>query len=143
MVREHDDNPPLRERARRVMDSGAQVFLSVHANASDSSRGYLRTSGTSTYYKHAPGRDLAAAIQRQTLLDSGLADFGLVGNFNYTPLRLVTTMPAALVELAFVSHPGDEAKLLDADFRSLMARAIRQGLDNFLQAFVEASQRPH
>jgi N-acetylmuramoyl-L-alanine amidase len=133
VVREDDTNPPLRERARRVVDSQAHVFLSVHANATDTTRGFLRVSGTSMYYKHNTGRDLAAALQRQVLQDSGLADFGLVGNFNYTPLRLVTTMPAALVELAFMSHPGDEAKLLDPAFRGLLAKSIRQGLEAFLR----------
>jgi N-acetylmuramoyl-L-alanine amidase len=134
VVREDDTNPPLRERARRVVDSQAHVFLSVHANATDTTRGFLRVSGTSMYYKHNTGRDLAAALQRQVLQDSGLADFGLVGNFNYTPLRLVTTMPAALVELAFMSHPGDEARLLDPAFRGLLAKSIRQGLEVFLRA---------
>jgi N-acetylmuramoyl-L-alanine amidase len=41
-------------------------------------------------------------------------------------------MPAMLFEQAFVSHPGDEAKLLDPAFRALMARAVRQGLEDFL-----------
>jgi hypothetical protein len=55
----------------------------------------------------------AAAVQRRLLEQTGLDDFGLVGNFNYTPIRLVTWMPAVLVEQAFLSHPGDEARLLD------------------------------
>ena len=133
VVREGDENPTPRERARRVVASDAQLFVSVHANSTDTSGGYLRTSGTSTYYKHANGRDLAASVQRRMLEQTGLEDFGLVGNFNYTPIRLVTWMPAVLVEQAFVSHPGDEARLLDPSFRALMARAVRQGLEDFLK----------
>ena len=133
MVREGDDNPNLRERARRVTASDAQLFVSVHANAADTGNGYLRVSGTSTYYKHASGRDLAAAVQRQMLASTGLDDFGLVGNFNYAPIRLVTWMPAVLVEQAFVTHPGDEARLLDPAFRELMAQAVRRGLEDFLR----------
>jgi N-acetylmuramoyl-L-alanine amidase len=53
MVREGDDNPSPRERARRVLDSDAQLFVSVHANATDTSGGFLRVAGTSTFYKHA------------------------------------------------------------------------------------------
>ena len=133
VVREGDDNPTLRERAERVNAADAQLFVSVHANAADTTAGYLRVGGVSTYYKHASGRDLAAAVQRRLLAQTGLADFGLVGNFNYAPIRLVTWMPAVLVEQAFVTHPGDEAKLLDPDFRALMARAVRQGLEDFLR----------
>jgi N-acetylmuramoyl-L-alanine amidase len=133
VVRVGDDNPPQRERARRATDSQAQLFVSVHANASDTGNGYLRTSGTSTFYKHSTGRDLAAAVQRRLLEQTGLDDFGLVGNFNYAPLRRVTWMPAVLVEQAFVSHPGDEAKLLDANFRAQTAQAVRMGLEDFLR----------
>ncbi len=134
VVREGDENPTPRERARRVTASDAQIFVSVHANSTDTSGGYLRASGTSTYYKHANGRDLAAAVQQRMLEQTGLDDFGLVGNFNYAPIRLVTWMPAVLVEQAFVSHPGDEARLLDPGFRALMARAVRQGLEDFLNS---------
>jgi len=134
LVREGDDNPPQRERARRATDSQAQIFVSVHANASDTGNGYLRTSGTSTFYKHTTGRDLAAAVQRRMLAQTGLDDFGLVGNFNYAPLRRVTWMPGVLVEQAFVSHPGDEAKLLDPNFRAQTALAVRLALEDFLRA---------
>ena len=133
VVREGDENPSPRERARRVTASGAQVFVSVHANSTDTGGGYLRVSGTSTFHKHGSGRDLAAALHRRMLEQTGLEDFGLVSNFNYTPMRLSTWMPAALVEQAFVSHPGDEARLLDPAFRALMARAVRQGLEDFLR----------
>jgi N-acetylmuramoyl-L-alanine amidase len=134
MVREGDDNPSLRERARRVLDSDAQLFVSVHANATDTSGGFLRVAGTSTFYKHATARDAAAAVQHRLLEQTGLDDFGLVGNFNYTPIRLVTSMPAILVEQAFLSHPGDEARLLEPAFRATTARAVRLGLEDFLRA---------
>ncbi len=133
MVREGDDNPGLRERAQRVLAGGAQLFVSVHANSTDPRGGYLRVGGASTYYKHPQGRDLAAAIQRRLLDDTGLADFGLVGNFNYAPIRLVTAMPAVLVEQAFVSNPEDEAKLLDPAFRARLARAVRAGIEDHLR----------
>jgi N-acetylmuramoyl-L-alanine amidase len=134
VVREADDNPTLRERARQVVESQAQLFVSVHANASDTSSGFLRSAGSSTYYKHASSRDLAAAVQRRLLEQTGLDDFGLVGNFNYAPIRLVTWAPAILVEQAFMSHPGDEAKLLDPAFRAQLARAVRMGLEDFLRS---------
>lgn len=133
MVRAADDNPSLRERARRVLDSPAQLFVSVHANAADTSQGFLRVSGTSTYYKHALSRDLAAAVQQRLLEHTGLPDFGLVGNFNYAPIRLVSWMPAVLVEQAFVSHPGDEAQLLDPAFRGRLAQAVRAGIEDFVR----------
>lgn len=133
VVREGDDNPNLRERARRVAESQAQLFVSVHANSTDTSAGFLRVSGAAMFYKHAPHHGLAAAVQKRVLAATGLDDFGVVGNFNYTPVRLSTWAPALLVEQAFVSHPGDEAKLLDPAFRARLAQAVREGLEDFLR----------
>ena len=138
MIREGDDNPPLRERARRADAADAHLFISVHGNAADTGGGYLRAGGTSTYYKHATGRDLAAAVQQRLLARTGLADFGLVGNFNYAPIRLTTWMPAVLVEQAFLSNPADEAQLLDPAFRALLAQAVRQGLEDFVRSALSA-----
>ena len=133
-VREGDEDATLRERARRVTASQAALFVSVHANAADTTLGYLRVGGTSTYYKHATSRDLAATVQQRLLADTGLPDFGLVGAFNYAPIRLVTSMPAVLVEQAFVSNPAEEAMLLDPAFRARLARAVRLGIEDFLRA---------
>ena len=133
VVREGDDNPNLRERAQRVAASQAHLFVSVHANSADTSAGFLRVSGASMFYKHAPHHALAAAVQKRVLAQTGLDDFGVVGNFNYTPVRLSTWAPAVLVEQAFVSHPGDEARLLDPAFRARLAKAVREGLEDFLR----------
>lgn len=132
-LREGDSNPSLRERSQRAQAEGAQLYVSVHANAAAPARGYLRVSGVSTYYKYGNAQPLAAAVQQRLLEATGLPDFGLVGNFNYAPLRWTTSMPALLVEQAFVSHPGDEARLLDPAFRATLARAIRQGLEDALR----------
>jgi N-acetylmuramoyl-L-alanine amidase len=134
VVREGDDNPTLRERARRVTASEAALFVSVHANAADTSQGYLRAAGTSMFYKHPASRELSTAIHRRMLDATALPDFGNVGNFNYAPTRLVTWMPAVLVEQAFVSNPAEEAKLLDPAFRAGIARAVRLALEDYLRA---------
>ena len=140
-VREGDDNPTLAERAERVADSGAQLFISVHANATDTARGVLRVQGTSTYYRHAHQRDLAAAIQQRMLALTGLADFGVVGAFNYLPLRRITEVPAVLVEQAFMTHPAEEAQMLDPAFRARTARAVRMGLEDFVRAALTPAPR--
>jgi N-acetylmuramoyl-L-alanine amidase len=132
-IRPGDTNPTLRERAARAETEAAQLYVSVHANAADTAGGYLRVSGASTYYKHAPSQPLAAAVHRRLLAATALPDFGLVGNFNYAPLRLLTAMPSVLVEQAFVSHPGDEAQLLDPAFRARLAQAVRLGIEDALR----------
>ncbi len=133
MVRQNDEEPSLAERARRAIASNAALFISVHANSAGHESGYLRVSGTSTYYKWPFSRDFAAAIHRRLLRHTQLDDFGNVGNFNYAPIRLNTWMPAMLVEQAFMSNPADEAKMLDPRFRKEMMRAVVLGTQDWLE----------
>lgn len=139
LVRDGDDNPTLAERVERLSASDAQLFISVHANAVDTTRGVLRVQGTSTYYRHAHQRDLAAAIQRRMLAITGLVDFGVVGAFNYLPLRRITWVPAVLVEQAFMTHPADEARMLDPRFRARTAQAVRLGLEDYLRGLAASA----
>ena len=132
IVRPADENPNLAERARRATEADAHFYISIHANSAGTESGYLRVGGVSTYYKYVFSRDLSAAIHRRLLQETGLGDFGNVGAFNYTPLRLVTWMPSMLVEQAFMSNPSDESLLLDPAFRAKIARAVRLGIEDFL-----------
>ncbi|MCX7719566.1 MAG: N-acetylmuramoyl-L-alanine amidase [Candidatus Sumerlaeaceae bacterium] len=133
VVRRGDEDIGLGERARRVVEADADLFVSIHANSAGTDRGYLRAGGLSNFYKHAFSRPLADAIHRRTLAATGLRDAGLVGNFNYTPIRTVTWAPSMLVEQAFMSNPEDEAKLLDPAFRDRMAEGIAQGIADFVR----------
>jgi N-acetylmuramoyl-L-alanine amidase len=134
IVRKGDEAPSLGERTRRVVESNAEVFISMHANAAGTERGYLRVSGTSTYYKHLFSRDLSEAIHARLLEKTKLGDFGNVGNFNYSPIRVATWMPSMLVEQAFMSNPEDEAKMLDPEFRKTMMNAVLLGIEDWLKA---------
>lgn len=130
-VRPGDDSPDLGERVTRTNDSGADLFVSLHANAAGASQGFLRVSGTSTYY-HGIHCRLPAELIYKKMLGLGWNEFGVVGNFSYKPL-LNTRLPAILVEQAFMSHPGDEARLLDPTYQRQQAIAIADGLEAFLE----------
>jgi N-acetylmuramoyl-L-alanine amidase len=134
VVRPGDENPGLAERARRATEANADILISMHANSGGTQNGYLRVGGASTYYKHAFCRGLSAAIHRRLLEKTGLDDFGNVGAFNYTPIRVTTWMPSMLVEQAFMSNPADEAKMLDPAFRAKTAEAVRLGIEDYLAA---------
>jgi N-acetylmuramoyl-L-alanine amidase len=44
----------------------------------------------------------------------------------------MTWMPSMLVEQAFISNPKEEAMLLDPAFQRTMAKAIREGLEDYV-----------
>ncbi len=129
LVRPGDSGPSLAQRVERANDAGADFYVSVHANAAGSAGGFLRVSGTSTYYH---GEHCRRAAQRvyDALLKLGWDEFGVVGNFSYYPLRRTRT-PAILIEQAFVSNPKDEARLLDPKYQQSQAVAVTDALEAF------------
>jgi N-acetylmuramoyl-L-alanine amidase len=66
-------------------------------------------------------------------LKTGLAPFGNVGGFNFL-LNSPTELPSVLVELAFMSNPSDEMRLLDDGFRKELAERIVAGVEEFLES---------
>ena len=131
-VRRQDSTMSLLDKRKMVLDSDADILISIHANAAGTRRGYLRVPGTSTYYHNPFWAPLAEYIYDR-LLELDLAEFGVVGSFNYTVIR-VSKMPSILVEQAFMTHAEDEEKLADPEFRQAMAQKIYEGLIDYLSS---------
>jgi N-acetylmuramoyl-L-alanine amidase len=129
-VRAADTTLSLIDKRDKAVNSGADLLISVHANAAGTSRGYLGVGGTSTYYHNPFWADLAERMYEH-LLELDLSEFGVVGSFNYTVIR-VSEMPSILVEQAFMTHAEDEEKLASPDFRQAMAEKMYNGILDFL-----------
>lgn len=127
-VRESDIDMTLIEKREKAIRAGADILISIHANAGG--RGYLSAGGTSTYWHNPFWAPLAQTIYDR-LLETGLGEFGVVGTFNYTVTR-ASQMPAVLVEQAFMTNAEDEEKLADPEFRQLEAEKIFQGIIDYL-----------
>jgi N-acetylmuramoyl-L-alanine amidase len=106
------------------------LVLSFHCNSIGNSDP-LRVKGTSTYYKYVAFRPLSEMLYTE-LLKTGLSEFGNVGSFNFL-LNAPTQFPNALIEMAFLSNPEDEMKLLDPAFQDKMVSAVIRGLEKFLR----------
>lgn len=130
-VRPGDTEPTLAARVEAANAANADLYLAIHANAAGNGRGFLRISGTSTYYKDKHCR-LPAQLIYNNLLGLGWSEFGVVGNFSYSPLQN-TRMPAILIEQAFMSNPADEARLLDPTYQEHQAQAVADALEQFLK----------
>jgi N-acetylmuramoyl-L-alanine amidase len=128
-IRDTDRDMSLIEKRDIAQLSDADLLISIHANAGG--RGYLQVSGTSTYYNNPFWAPLAESIYDR-LLQLDLKEFGVVGSFNYTVIR-VSQMPSILVEQAFMTHAEDEEKLADPQFRQQMAQKIYEGIIDYLK----------
>ncbi len=127
----------LGDRAYPANMIGADVLVSIHCNSSTNQA----VSGTSVWY-YAPSGDaaydrqkvllLAQSLQTALLQSAGRKDYGMYES-NFAVLR-ASTMPAALVETAFLSN-ATEAQLLATDsFRQQLAEGIVNGLSLYFSA---------
>lgn len=98
----------LRTRVNDANNWGADYFISIHANAAENTA----ANGTEVYvYRLYTQADwLAQQVLLGIVETVGTKDNGVRARTNLYVLRR-TTMPAILVELAYLSNPGDAEKL--------------------------------
>ncbi len=103
------------------------VFLSIHCNAWTSSS----ANGTSTYYYPKTWLDslLAQNLQDAMVAHGDRRDRGIHEARFYVCRH--SSMPAALVELAFITNYVEGYLLDDEDFQNEMAQGIAEGLANY------------
>jgi len=114
----------LQARCDVANKSGADYFVSIHCNASDS----LSAHGTETWYteKDVKSKVFANCIQSDLVKQIKRTDRGTkCGNYYVTKY---THMPAVLVELAFISNPEEEKLLKDEIFQWKCALGIANGI---------------
>jgi N-acetylmuramoyl-L-alanine amidase len=123
----------LQARTMFANENQADVFISIHHNAAVRPT----ANGTSTYYYLKTVFDgvLAQSLQEAMLQEGGLADFG-VRTANFYVVKNVT-MPAALLEIGFLSNFQEEQILTDPAFQKKLAQGIVTGLDRF---FIQAAK---
>lgn len=128
MTRTLDQDVSLSHRASLANSSGAHLFVSIHNNSSASGAYH----GSMVLYSDAKSyssSSLTAAEKIQNALVSTLftKDIGAqVRNDLYVLNQ--TTMPAVLVEVAFLDHPTDKNRLMTEEFRRDSAIAIASGI---------------
>lgn len=131
MTRNSDVTVPLDQRARIANEAGADLFLSIHANAALDQ--YAR--GTEVLYNPArPHGDqnykLAASVYAalaDTMIRFGVPGRGLKERTDLYVLN-ATNMPACLIEVAFMTNPSDLEIMMDPDKQQEIVRAIAAGL---------------
>lgn len=126
------DLPP---RVSLANGSGADAFVSIHANALSMERPDVN--GIESFYFAGVGTSarsmlLAQALQRQMLaISPGTPDRG-VRSARFFVIRR-TTMPSTLIEMGFVTGRVDAARLVDPEYRRRMALALAAGILDYLR----------
>jgi N-acetylmuramoyl-L-alanine amidase len=126
MTRTADTSLSMPERIAMLKAYDPHLLVSIHLNSAGSDT----IQGTSTYYRYIGFRSLSMAILDR-MLTLGLKEYGNIGSFNFA-LSGPTDYPNALVEVAFLSNPADEKKILNPKFRKAVAQKIYQGITDWL-----------
>lgn len=128
MSRETDVYIAKETRVEEANRSGADIFVSIHQNATEEGSG---VNGMEVWYTEDDGRPdsrrLALLIRQQTLKSTSAverelrsdADFYVTGN---------TSMPSCLIETGFLSNRAERRKLSLEEYRQQIADGIVQGI---------------
>ncbi len=119
----------LKQRAKMIENTKADLFLSIHLNSYPSSR----WSGAQTFYypNHPDNAGLAALIQDEIRRNLENTD-RVSKTVNTVYLLQALKMPSALVELGFLSHPGESQLLRDEHYQRQVAAAVYKGILRYL-----------
>lgn len=126
MTRTDGTDVSLTERAKISNDANADLFLSIHTNASGSC--WSTAAGWEAFVvtKGYTAEKLAEAIRKVTIPATAAPDRG-VKEANYTVL-VNTSAPAVLVEHGFHTNKEEVEKLKNSDYRQLLAECDAQGI---------------
>ncbi len=118
----HDE---LQARCDVANNAHARMFISVHSNSFTSSS----LNGTTTYYYKADSYPLADAVHARLAESLPTKDDGIIKENFYVIHH--TSMPAILIETAFLSNPDDAQLLKSPAFLQKIAVAIADGVGDY------------
>ncbi len=131
-TRKTDQFVSLSQRAKLVNRVKADVFISIHANSAEhpSARGFEIWCRKG---KDPESIQLAGLIQKAVLAKIPTLDRGVKSHKSLYVLSQ-TYCPAGLVELGFVTNPGDRKRMIDPVMQKKYAVTIARGIKEFLDA---------
>lgn len=133
LTREGDCYPAVEERAAFANTLQPDLFVSVHANWYDDPS----INGTSVLYNSLNGTEMNSSYWLADILDEevhksmGTVDMGLVEGNSIYVVRY-TKVPAALVELGFMTNESDFSILISEEGQNNAANGLYKGIKRAL-----------
>ena len=117
----HSDPAPVGKRADIARQYGGQIMLSIHCNAANGT-----AHGTETFYRGPENKIVAAAITEAVVEALGTRSRGAKteSQSQHARLAVMAFQPCFLLELGFIDHAGDRAKMMDPAARRAACEAI-------------------
>lgn len=124
----NDKSIDLAARVKVANGTKCDCFISIHCNAAAD-----RLANGSEIWHHprsVGGKRLAEYLQAALVKAGQLRDRGVKTSDGLAVLRL-TAMPAALVELGFISNSEEEKRLSNPEWLSGVAKALADAVDKW------------
>lgn len=139
MIRDtHDIDISNRERADVANNSGADIFVRIHADSSENTS----ASGASTLY---PGRSnpyvsylseeserLSVSIVNHICEETGFHNRGAIVRDDMSGINWCQ-IPVSIVEMGFMSNPEEDKKLGTEEYQNKIAKGIADGIDEYFK----------
>jgi len=139
MIREKNDvNLSNKERADMANESGADLFLRIHADSSTSST----VSGTSTLY---PSKDnpyvsnlskdsyaLSDAVVDAICKQTGSKNHGAIARDDMSGINWCN-IPVTIIEMGFMSNKKEDKLMQTKDYQDKIVKGICDGIDEYYE----------
>ena len=125
MSRNSDTSMSLSERAYKSNNSDADIFISIHQNASSSAS----ANGIETYYLGSRNKALATAVHN-SIINSTSANDRSVREANFQVLR-DNNKVSILLECGFISNQSEGYKLSTEQYQNKVVDGIVSGVKNY------------
>lgn len=140
MIRRDNDCPLSNaERAQVANDSGADIFVRIHANGSENSKvsGALCCAPTQknpflTDRVIDGSIRLSRAIVNSFCAATGANNQGLMSTDTMTGINWCE-IPVTIVEMGYMSNAAEDEKMATDEYRSLMVQGIADGIDAYFE----------
>jgi N-acetylmuramoyl-L-alanine amidase len=115
------DPAPVGERAEIARRFGCDVFISLHCNAANG-----QAEGTETFYRGGKNKSLATSCNEAVCSALGTKDRGIKteGASQHSRLAVLNFPRAVLIELGFIDHPSDRARMTDGQLMLLACQNL-------------------
>jgi len=118
---DNNDPAPIGQRAGIARQYGGTIMLSLHCNAATGS-----ANGTETFYRGEANKAMAERINAAVVSALGTRNRGVKTESasQHARLAVMAFQPCFLLEIGFIDHAGDRAKMLDPELRHKACQGI-------------------
>jgi len=135
---DHDVKISNAERAQFVNASGAEMYLSIQADAAsnlDAKGIYTQIPSKNNAFVgnlYNDCRRLAKELQNNLIAETGTKDRGVQEN-DKVPAINYSEVPVAVLQLGFMSNAEEDANLWSESYQDKMIKAICDGIDTYFR----------